>query len=59
MVPTLYGPVYVGSDRPGNHFLSRSPRGGRGFGFFALGTFDVCSLPSTGWCDGIGIFAGL
>lgn len=53
----LYGPVYVGNDRPGNHFLSRRPRGGRGFAFFAFGILEVCSLPSTGWFDGNGIFA--
>jgi hypothetical protein len=59
MVPTLYGPVYVGSDRPGTQGLSRKPRGGRDFGFFAFGTFVVCSLPSTGCLDGRGILADL
>ena len=56
MVPTLYGPVYVGNDRPGTQGLSRKPRGGRDFGFFAFGTFVVCSLPSTGCLEGRGIF---
>ena len=55
MVPTLYGPVYVGNDRPGTQGLSRKPRGGRDFGFFAFGTFVVCSLPSTGCLEGRGI----
>lgn len=53
MVPTGYGPVYVGSDLAGKYVLSRHPRGGlRGLGFCALGTLLVLPPPKLGCSPG-------
>lgn len=57
MVPTEYGPVYVGSARPGSAALSLSERGGRGFGFFAFGILLVLAALICAWSPGGAIVA--